>query len=108
MKALGYGRGYQYAHDQPDQIVRHAHLPDALAGRRYYQPTKNGAERATAERAERVARRRAAIRPNPIPSTAGRGGTPNVERGTRPRPVYLARLGDLGYRNHLRAVAEGL
>lgn len=59
MKALGYGRGYEYAHDQPDQIARHAHLPDALIGRRYYQPTDRGAERDTAERAERVARRRA-------------------------------------------------
>jgi putative ATPase len=59
MKALGYGRGYQYAHDQPDQVARHEHLPDELAGRRYYQPTNNGAERAIAERVERVARRRA-------------------------------------------------
>jgi putative ATPase len=58
MKQLGYGRGYQYAHDQADQTVFHAHLPDALVGRRYYEPISNGAERAIAERLERAARRR--------------------------------------------------
>jgi putative ATPase len=57
MQELGYGRGYQYAHDQPDQIVQHAHLPDALVGQRYYHPTSNGAERDVAARLER--RRRA-------------------------------------------------
>jgi putative ATPase len=62
MKELGYGRGYQYAHDQPDQIVRHAHLPDALGRRHYYQPTTNGAERAVAERLAAAVRRR---RPGP-------------------------------------------
>jgi len=59
MQELGYGRGYQYAHDQPDQIVGHAHLPEALHGQRYYHPTSNGAERDIAARLERVARRRA-------------------------------------------------
>jgi putative ATPase len=59
MKTLGYGRGYEYAHEQPDQVVRHTHLPDALAGRRYYQPTRSGAEGAVADRLEHVARRRA-------------------------------------------------
>jgi len=58
MKALGYGRGYEYAHDQPDQVVGHAHLPDRLVGQRYYQPTANGAERAIAERLAAAARRR--------------------------------------------------
>jgi putative ATPase len=53
MQELGYGRGYQYAHDQPDQIVGHAHLPDALVGQRYYHPTANGAERDVAGRLER-------------------------------------------------------
>jgi putative ATPase len=50
MKKLGYGRGYQYAHDAPDAEVDQAHLPDSLRGRRYYQPTDRGAERAMAER----------------------------------------------------------
>ena len=59
MKELGCGRGYEYAHEQPDQVVGHAHLPDALVERRYYQPTANGAERAIAERLARATRRRA-------------------------------------------------
>ena len=60
MQELGYGRGYQYAHDHADQIVDHAHLPDALAGRRYYWPTGNGAEAAIGQRLERIRRRRTA------------------------------------------------
>ncbi len=54
MKQLGYGRGYQYAHEQPEQIVGHAHLPDALIGRRYYEPTANGEERTVAERMRKM------------------------------------------------------
>ena len=58
MKALGYGRGYQYAHGQPDQIARHAHLPEELEGRRYYEPSKIGNESTIAERLERIRRER--------------------------------------------------
>ena len=45
MKELGYGEGYQYAHDAPDAKVEQQHLPDALAGKIYYQPTNRGFER---------------------------------------------------------------
>jgi putative ATPase len=58
MKNLGHGRGYQYAHDFPEQVVEHSHLPEQLDGRRYYEPTDNGAERGVAERMERIAARR--------------------------------------------------
>ena len=34
MKELGYGEGYQYAHDAPDARVEQQHLPDALVGKR--------------------------------------------------------------------------
>jgi putative ATPase len=44
MKDLGYGRGYQYAHDAPDATVDQEHLPDALRGRVYYRPTDRGLE----------------------------------------------------------------
>jgi putative ATPase len=44
MDKLGYGKGYQYAHDRPDAVVEHGHLPDNLAGRRYYEPTDRGYE----------------------------------------------------------------
>ena len=44
MKDLGYGAGYQYAHDAPDARVEQEHLPESLRGRRYYQPTDRGLE----------------------------------------------------------------
>jgi putative ATPase len=58
MKDLGYGRGYEYAHDFEGQAVRHAHLPDALLGRRYYVPSENGAERIVQERMKSAEHRR--------------------------------------------------
>jgi putative ATPase len=44
MKDLGYGKGYQYAHDAPDARVEQEDLPDALRGRQYYRPTDRGLE----------------------------------------------------------------
>jgi putative ATPase len=44
MKNLGYGKGYQYAHDAPDARVDQDDLPDALRGREYYRPTNRGLE----------------------------------------------------------------
>jgi putative ATPase len=44
MKGLGYGAGYQYAHDAPDARVDQEHLPEALRGRQYYRPTDRGLE----------------------------------------------------------------
>jgi putative ATPase len=38
MKGLGYGKGYQYAHDYEGAAVTQQHLPDALRERRYYFP----------------------------------------------------------------------
>jgi putative ATPase len=50
MRNLGYGRGYQYAHDAPDAQVDQEHLPDSLRGRQYYQPTDRGLEAEIARR----------------------------------------------------------
>ncbi len=50
MKEIGYGEGYEYAHDRPDGKVEHHHLPDQLVGRRYYEPTENGKEDAIRKR----------------------------------------------------------
>ncbi len=38
MRSMGYGRGYQYAHDDPSGIVDQQHLPDELQDRRFYDP----------------------------------------------------------------------
>ena len=40
MRAMGYGRGYRYAHDHPGAQVEQQHLPDQLEGRRFYEPTE--------------------------------------------------------------------
>jgi len=62
MKAEGYGRGYEYAHDSDDAITTLECLPDRLRGRRFYNPTDRGAERELAARIEawRAARRKLA------------------------------------------------
>jgi putative ATPase len=44
MRDLGYGSGYQYAHDAPDARVEQEHLPEALRGRQYYRPVDRGLE----------------------------------------------------------------
>jgi putative ATPase len=50
MKGLGYGQGYQYAHDFANTQVDQEHLPPNLAGRRYYHPTDYGFEAKVAAR----------------------------------------------------------
>jgi putative ATPase len=45
MKNLGYGRGYRYAHDEPDAYAAgERYLPDELPDRRYYRPVPRGLE----------------------------------------------------------------
>jgi putative ATPase len=53
-KALGHGDGYHYPHDDPAGVVTQQYPPDELVGKDYYQPTRRGAERAVAERIERI------------------------------------------------------
>ena len=50
MKDLDYGKGYQYAHDDPDAVTGMDCLPPAIAGRRYYRPTTRGYEKEVARR----------------------------------------------------------
>ncbi len=54
MRELGYGMGYQYAHDFEEHIADMEYLPDALRGRRYYEPTDIGYEAVIREYLERV------------------------------------------------------
>jgi putative ATPase len=51
---LGHGTGYQYPHDFAEGVVAQQYAPDELAGRRYYQPSRHGAEARYAERADRI------------------------------------------------------
>jgi putative ATPase len=50
MKALGYGRSYQYPHDDPSGFVAQAYLPEELARQEFYRPGDRGFERRIAER----------------------------------------------------------
>lgn len=56
MKDLGYGHGYEYAHDHPGHVAAQQHLPDALRERRYYEPSENGEEVEIAARLARIRR----------------------------------------------------
>lgn len=44
MRDLGYGKGYQYAHDYKDKLTAMQCLPDSLKNRTYYRPTTQGLE----------------------------------------------------------------
>ena len=56
-RAMGFGAGYRYAHDEPGGVAEQQHLPDRLAGRRYYEPGERGAEAAIAVRLTEIRRR---------------------------------------------------
>ena len=44
MKEVGYGKGYQYAHDTKEKITNMQCMPDSLIGHTYYEPTDQGFE----------------------------------------------------------------
>jgi len=44
MKASGYGKGYEYAHDKPGGVVGHGHRPPNVEGHPYYSPGDRGYE----------------------------------------------------------------
>ena len=54
MQDLHYGEGYIYAHDTKEKLSRMKCLPEELAGRRYYQPTEEGAEAVVKRRLEEI------------------------------------------------------
>ena len=62
MKGLGYGRGYQYAHEVEGKVADMECLPESLRGRSYYQPTNEGIEKRIRERLEEIKRAKAARR----------------------------------------------
>jgi putative ATPase len=58
MKGIGYGRGYQYAHELESKVADMECLPDNLRHRQYYHPTNEGIERRIRERLEEIKRLR--------------------------------------------------
>ena len=58
MKGLGYGRGYQYAHDLESKVADMTCLPGSLRDRVYYEPTNEGIEKRIRERLDEIKRQR--------------------------------------------------
>ena len=56
MRELGYGKGYQYAHDLPEGVAPMECLPPGLSGREYYRPKESGWEARVRERLRELRR----------------------------------------------------
>lgn len=54
MKNVGYGAGYQYAHDYEEKVTAMRCLPENLAGRVYYHPTNQGFEQRIQQRLDEI------------------------------------------------------
>jgi len=50
MKKEGYGSGYRYVHDDPHARLHQEHLPEAIRGKRFYEPRDSGLEKQIRER----------------------------------------------------------
>jgi putative ATPase len=58
MKDLGYGQGYKYAHKFEGHFVEQQHLPDAMKGKKFYQPGQLGYERQITLRQQELHRKK--------------------------------------------------
>jgi putative ATPase len=56
MKNIGYGKGYQYAHNVEEKVADMTCLPESLAGKTYYRPTDQGFEARLRSRMEEIRR----------------------------------------------------
>ena len=55
MKGLGYGKGYRYAHDEPDAFAAgETYFPEGMEPARYYEPVPRGLEIRISEALERA------------------------------------------------------
>jgi putative ATPase len=64
MKNLGYGHGYQYAHDLENKVADMQCLPDNLKNRHYYHPTNEGIEKRIRQRLEEIRSHRSDVPPS--------------------------------------------
>jgi putative ATPase len=63
MKNIGYGEGYQYAHNYKEKVTNMQCLPDNLAGRTWYKPTDQGFEQRVRARLEEIRKLKAKAAP---------------------------------------------
>jgi putative ATPase len=54
MANVGYGKGYEYAHDAPQRLTEMTCLPESLKGRHYYHPTEEGFEKRLKEKLQAI------------------------------------------------------
>jgi putative ATPase len=54
MANVGYGKGYQYAHDADEKLTDMQCLPDNLKDRHYYRPTEEGFEKRLKEKMKAI------------------------------------------------------
>ena len=54
MSNMGYGKGYQYAHNAEEKVTDMTCLPESLIGRIYYAPTDQGFEARIRQRLEEI------------------------------------------------------
>ena len=59
MKDLGYGKGYRYAHDEPDAYsAGQTYLPDGMDQVDWYSPTDRGLEAKIREKLEQLKKKK--------------------------------------------------
>jgi putative ATPase len=56
MRNVGYGKGYQYAHDSEEKLTDMTCMPESLIGRTYYTPTDQGFEARIRQRLDEIRR----------------------------------------------------
>jgi len=71
MKELGYGGGYRYDPDEPSGVAAQGYLPDALEGRKFYEPGPFGFEKDVRKRLDWWERKRAEALAGEDPPPAG-------------------------------------
>ena len=106
MKHYGYGVGYRYPPDFEDSDISQLYLPEALAERRYYQPSEQGYEatigartaaRAAARQAAReLGRQRRAANPPPTVDSMKAAGSILRTRETNRRKLADTEKRDAG------------
>ena len=62
MKEIGYGKGYQYAHNFQDAIDSQEYLPDKIRGRKFYYPVDRGYEKTIKKRLDQWRKRKNQLR----------------------------------------------
>ncbi len=80
-KQLGHGKAYKYPHNFSGHYVPEDYLPEQLIGRRYYEPSDNGAEAGIRERLEGWRRQGEAGGAGDSEAEGDAGAPPEASRG---------------------------